>query len=171
MKLYNLFTILSVGLSKTTLSWIYYVTSSYILCHIIIHTMSFHDAICWSIKDYLELNILCHIIIHTMSHHHTYYVFSRCNMLVYRRLPFEKWFKRLPFEKCFKRQIPLNSLPLRGTINFKNQIKNENQIKSYLLNSLPLHPPRPFNTHKCSVRSEKKTKKNKCSVRSEKKQK
>ena len=104
--------------------------------------MSFQDAICWSIKDYLLKNELKDYLL-----------------------------KRLPFEKCFKRQIPLNSLPLRGTINFKNQIKNENQIKSYLLNSLPLHPPRPFNTHKCSVRSEKKTKKNKCSVRSEKKQK
>ena len=43
----------------------YYVTSSYILCHIIIHTMS-----------HLAPVTGCHIIIHTMSHHHTYYVAS-----------------------------------------------------------------------------------------------
>jgi hypothetical protein len=35
--------------------------ASYMLCHIIIHTMSHHHT-----SSY----ILCHIIIHTMSHHH-----------------------------------------------------------------------------------------------------
>jgi hypothetical protein len=46
----------------------YYVTSSYILCHIIIHTTHTY----YVTSSY----ILCHIIIHTMSHHHTYYVTS-----------------------------------------------------------------------------------------------
>ena len=49
----------------------YYVTSSYILCRIIIHTMSHHHTY-YVASPY----ILCHIIIHTMSHHHTYYVTS-----------------------------------------------------------------------------------------------
>ena len=40
----------------------------YILCHIIIHTMSHHHTY-YVTSSY----ILCHIIIHTMSHHHTYY--------------------------------------------------------------------------------------------------
>jgi len=58
----------------------YYVTSSYILCHIIIQTernkLKFEE-------EYAIFNTairLCHIIIHTMSHHmshhHTYYVTS-----------------------------------------------------------------------------------------------
>ena len=38
----------------------------YILCHIIIHTMSHHHTY-YVTSSY----ILCHIIIHTMSHHHT----------------------------------------------------------------------------------------------------
>jgi len=86
----------------------YYVTSSYILCHIIIHIMpnaststvqiarnfemSFLSARMRMISRYpvhmchtmshhhtyyvTSSYILCHIIIHTMSHHHTYYVTS-----------------------------------------------------------------------------------------------
>ena len=46
-------------------------TSSYILCHIIIHTMSHHHTY-YATSSY----ILCHIIIHTMPHHHIYYVTS-----------------------------------------------------------------------------------------------
>jgi hypothetical protein len=58
----------------------YCVTSSYILCHIIIHTMSHHHT-CYvtpyrtpTIRSNSLNVILCHIIIHTMSHHHTCYV-------------------------------------------------------------------------------------------------
>merc|ERR1711966_637020 len=50
----------------------YYVTSSYTLCHIIIHTMSHHHT------HYVTSSyILCHIIIHTMSHHHTHNRYQR----------------------------------------------------------------------------------------------
>src|SRR6056300_776499 len=45
----------------------YYVTSSYILCHIIIHTM------CMPLKTSISSH---KPIIHTMSHHHTYYVYA-----------------------------------------------------------------------------------------------
>ena len=56
----------------------YYVTSSYILCHIIIPTMS-HVADADSTGKGTHSILyggmrLCHIIIHTMSHHHTYHV-------------------------------------------------------------------------------------------------
>jgi hypothetical protein len=71
----------------------HYVTSSYILCHIIIHTMSHHHTIiqpgirCGGTHQAAIMShhhtyyvtssyILCHIIMHTMSHHHTYYVTS-----------------------------------------------------------------------------------------------
>ena len=69
----------------------YYVTSSYILCHIIIHTMShYHTSLSTSFghrqnpspphRRAEQANIHRHIIIHTMcttiSHHHTYYVTS-----------------------------------------------------------------------------------------------
>ena len=66
----------------------YYVTSSYILCHIIIHAMSHHHSYYVTssfILDYKRLEILCHIIIHTMSHHHSYYVTSSF-ILDYKRL-------------------------------------------------------------------------------------
>ena len=43
-----------------------YVTSSYMLCHIIMHRIS-EDGVSASVL------CLCHIIIHTMSHHHTLY--------------------------------------------------------------------------------------------------
>ena len=70
----------------------YYVTSSYILCHIIIHTMSHHHtcnitssntphpspcaqqtrrAMSHHHTYYVTSSLLCHITIHTMSHHHT----------------------------------------------------------------------------------------------------
>jgi hypothetical protein len=92
----------------------YYVTSSYILCHIIIHTMSHlapvtgchiiihtmsHHHTYYVTSSYILCHIshlwqavtssyiLCHIIIHTMSHHHTYYVTSRtCDRLAHRHL-------------------------------------------------------------------------------------
>ena len=69
----------------------YYITSSYILCHIIIHTMSHHHRVYWRLSGaacgfrklflpqccYITSSyILYHIIIHTISHHHTYYVTS-----------------------------------------------------------------------------------------------
>jgi hypothetical protein len=69
----------------------YYVTLSYILCHIIIHTMShYHTSLSTSFghrqnpspphRRAEQANIHRHIIIHTMcttiSHHHTYYVTS-----------------------------------------------------------------------------------------------
>ena len=48
----------------------YHVTSSYILCHIIIiHTMSHHHTYVFRL-----MFGLCHIIIHPMSQHHTSYV-------------------------------------------------------------------------------------------------
>ena len=62
-----------------------YVTSSYILCHIIIHAMSHHHTYCVT-SSY----ILCHIIIHTMSHHHTYYVtssYTLCHIIIHTTSP------------------------------------------------------------------------------------
>jgi len=59
-----------------TLHHTYYVTSSYIQCHIIIHTMSHHHTNQVGQSSDAASYILCHIIIHTMSHHHTYYVTS-----------------------------------------------------------------------------------------------
>jgi len=51
------------------------ISHMYVLCHIIIHTMSHHHTY-YVTSSY----ILCHIIIHTMSHHHTYYVTSSCDV-------------------------------------------------------------------------------------------
>jgi hypothetical protein len=68
-----------------------YVTSSYMLCHIIIHAMSHHHTYLLQkcnidvIDTYLlqkcntdVIYMLCHIIIHAMSHHHTY-LLQKCN--------------------------------------------------------------------------------------------
>jgi len=70
------------------------VTSSYILCHIIIHTMS-HHIWAWRLRvrrarwwrvcspPVTSSYILCHIIIHTMSHHmiiHLIYMCMRMRM-------------------------------------------------------------------------------------------
>ena len=54
-------------------------TSSYILCHIIIHTMSHHHTYYVTSSGLITARgKRCerHIIIHTMSHHHTYSVTS-----------------------------------------------------------------------------------------------
>ena len=48
----------------------FYVTSSCIPCHIIIHTIRAHTR---STSTSPLSYILCHIIMHTMSHHHTHY--------------------------------------------------------------------------------------------------
>ena len=69
---------------------------AYVLCHIIIHTMSHHRLFCIFIllmpMYYVTSSyILCHIIIHTMSHNHTYYVTSSytlsrcCSQLWWRK--------------------------------------------------------------------------------------
>jgi len=52
----------------------FYVTSSYILCHIIIHTDEHTGTPLSQGQTYYVTSsyILCHIIIHTMSHHHTH---------------------------------------------------------------------------------------------------
>jgi len=51
-----------------------YVTSSCILCHIIMHTMSHHHAYYVTSSCILCLDVC----MHTMSHHHAYYVTSSC---------------------------------------------------------------------------------------------
>ena len=81
--------------SRTSAQRTYYVTSSYILCHIIIHTMRATYILCHIIIRTMSHHhtyyvtssyVLCHIIIHTMSHHHTYYVTSSyilCHIIIH----------------------------------------------------------------------------------------
>jgi hypothetical protein len=68
------------------------VQAPYILCHIIIHTMSHHHTY-YVTSSY----ILCHIIIHTMSHHHQISAGTHSQSPLY--MPFcSKFTRTLTFE-------------------------------------------------------------------------